>query len=305
MAADARALLAVIDVGTLPPLKPLEWRLADGLALDIRLAFFTDEARKPLGWILRLADVTALRDTERQREEALRLLTHDMRAPQASILAVLEAEGEALPPGLRRRIARLASQTLDLADQYVQFARAGTLLPARDLIDLTDAMLDAADDLYPLARARGIEVVADCPDAEALVLGDRVLLTRVIQNLVGNAIKYGAAGGRAVARVALDGGQVRFSVADNGRGIAAPDLATLFAPFRRLAGPDGSPAEPGAGLGLAFVKRVVERHGGAVFAQSEPGLGSTFGFTLPAAPGAADQPAVATPAPAASARADS
>jgi signal transduction histidine kinase len=91
-----------------------------------------------------------------------------------------------------------------------------------------------------------------------------------------------------------------------GRGIAAHDLKTLFAPFRRLAAPDGAPAEPGAGLGLAFVKRVVERNGGRVFAESEPGRGSTFGFLLPAASLAADpQAAVGIPAPAASARADS
>jgi CHASE2 domain-containing sensor protein/signal transduction histidine kinase len=306
MAADARMLLAVVEAGTLPPTDPLEWELPGGLALDIRLAFFTDDARQPLGWILRLADVSALRDTERQREEALRLLTHDMRAPQASILAVLDAEGEALPAPVRRRIARLASQTLELADQYVQFARAGTLAPARALLDLTDAMLDAVDDLYPLARARGIEVSADCPEAEALVMGDRALLTRAIQNLIGNAIKYGSAGGSAAAKVEVLPEAIRFSVADTGRGIAADDLATLFAPFRRLAGPDGAPAEPGAGLGLAFVKRVIDRHGGEIFARSEPGRGSTFGFILPAArPEAPDQAAVATPAPAASARADS
>lgn len=306
MSREAATLLDVIRRGTLPPREALEWEIAGGLALDIRLAFFTDEARAPLGWILRLADVTALRDTERQREEALRLLTHDMRAPQASILAVLDAEGEALPPPLRRRIARLASQTLDLADQYVQFARAGTLPPARDLVDLRDALLDAADDLFPLARSRGVEVATEVPEDEALVMGDRAVLTRAIQNLLGNAIKYSPSGGRAVASVTVAADMVRFEVTDMGRGIAADDLKTLFAPFRRLAAPDGAPAEPGAGLGLAFVKRVVERNGGRVFAESEPGRGSTFGFLLPAASLAADpQAAVGIPARAASARADS
>ncbi|MFQ3594981.1 MAG: HAMP domain-containing sensor histidine kinase, partial [Sphingomonadaceae bacterium] len=76
-------------------------------------------------------------------------------------------------------------------------------------------------------------------------------------------------------------GQVQLAIRDEGRGISPEDLPSVFEPFRRLAPPDGVPGEPGAGLGLAFVKRVVERHGGEVFATSRPGAGSTFGFTLP------------------------
>ncbi|WP_448580632.1 CHASE2 domain-containing protein [Thermaurantiacus sp.] len=313
--AEAAGLLDIIRAGVLPPSQSSEWRLADGTALDVRLAFFSDDERNPLGWILRFVDITSLRAAERQREEALRLLTHDMRSPQASILAILEAEGEAVPQAVRARIARHASQTLALADQYVQFARAEFARPAFELFDLNEAALDAADDLWPLARARGVSVETRMPDGEALVRGDRSLITRAIQNLVGNAIKYGAERAPVVVSVVSQGSTAELRVTDRGPGIPADQLPGLFEPFRRLDAPEGRAPEPGAGLGLAFVKRVIERHGGAVFAQSMRGEGSTFGFTLPlavearaSAAGNSPQPgqaAVAIPAPAASARAAS
>lgn len=308
MKADADAVLAVIASGSLPPHEGREWVLEDGTILDIRLAFFTDEQRRPLGWIVRLADISAIRAAERQREEALRLLTHDMRAPQASILAMLESEGASLPAALRARLQRYASQTLALADQYVQFARAETLQPSRDLFDLNEAVLDAVDDLFPLARARSTRLVAEVPEAESLLRGDRSLVTRAIQNLVGNAIKYGSGpggrGGVVRARVTHGPDGLLFEVEDDGPGIPPEEQAGLFEPFRRLARPEGHASEDGSGLGLAFVKRVVQRHGGDVFVRSAPGAGSTFGFRLPAAfaPQAA---AEASPAPAARARAAS
>lgn len=282
--ADVIETVARIGPGMLPPLAPREWELTDGRVLDVRLAFFSDDRRAPLGWILRLADITGLRAAERQREEALKLLTHDMRSPQASILALLGTEGRALPPELSDRLARYARQTLELADQYVQFARAGTVAPAMARMDLAEALVDAVDDLWPQAESRGVRIATELPEAEALVLGDRALLTRAIHNLLGNALKYG--GGSPVhAAVALAPGEAHLTVQDGGPGIAAADLERVWEPFQRLAPAEGQPPESGAGLGLPFVKRVVERHGGRVFVRSSPGAGATFGFVLPRAGG--------------------
>jgi signal transduction histidine kinase len=115
------------------------------------------------------------------------------------------------------------------------------------------------------------------------VLGDRALLTRAIQNLLGNALKYGGEDGQVVAGVRLEGGEAWLTVRDTGPGIAAEDLALVWEPFHRLAPAEGQSAESGAGLGLSFVKRVIERHGGRVFAESAPGTGSNFGFVIPLA----------------------
>ncbi|WP_448581841.1 CHASE2 domain-containing protein [Thermaurantiacus sp.] len=280
--AEVLPSLARLGPGAMPAEEPCEWRLTDGRVLDVRFAFFSDDRGAPLGWILRLADITRLRAAERQREEALKLLTHDMRSPQASILALLATEARALPPALADRIARYARQTLELADQYVQFARAGTVTPSMALMDLAEALVDAVDDLWPQAHTRGVRMATDLPEIEVLVRGDRALLTRSIQNLLGNALKYG--GGSPVrASIELECGQARLTVRDWGPGIAASDLTLVWEPFHRLAPAEGQPAEAGAGLGLPFVKRVVERHGGQVFAHSTPGAGAAFGFVLPLA----------------------
>jgi signal transduction histidine kinase len=285
---DPRAveLLAAMQAMTLPDDGGYETRLTDGTSLEIRLAFFTDAERRPLGWIARFADITRLRASERQREDALRLLTHDMRAPQASILAILESEGRKVPPELARRLERYAHQTLSLADDFVHLARAESGRFVVETFNLSDALLDAVDDLWPLADAKRIRIVSDVPEDEALVTGDRALLTRALANLLGNAIKYSDERTQIGARVMLDAGQVCCEIEDQGRGIAAEDLPKLFEPFRRLAPPEGAPAAAeasGAGLGLAFVKAVVERHRGQVYASSVEGKGSVFGFRLPQA----------------------
>lgn len=283
---DPRAveLLAAMQAQTLPPDGGYETRLADGTSLEIRVAFFTDSERRPLGWISRFADITQLRASERQREDALRLLTHDMRAPQASILAVLEAEGQKVPPELARRLERYAHQTLSLADDFVHLARAESGRFVVEGFNLSEAVLDAVDDLWPLADAKRIRIVSDVPEEEAWVMGDRALLTRALTNLLGNAIKYSDERTRVQARVRVTDTHAIAEIADQGRGIAPEDLGKLFEPFRRLAPPEGAPAAaaaPGAGLGLAFVKAVVERHRGEVTVSSEEGKGSVFGMTLP------------------------
>ncbi len=285
---DPRAveLLQAMRMMELPPEGGYETRLPDGTSLEIRIAFFTDADRQPLGWIARFADITQLRASERQREDALRLLTHDMRAPQASILAVLESEGKKVPPELARRLERYAHQTLSLADDFVHLARAESGRFVVETFNLSEALLDAADDLWPLADAKRIRIVSDVPEEEALITGDRALLTRAITNLLGNAIKYSDERTRIIARTRLEDRQVVVEIEDQGRGIAADDLPKLFEPFRRLAPPEGAPAASeatGAGLGLAFVKAVVERHRGQVSATSVEGSGSVFGIHLPRA----------------------
>ncbi len=285
---DPRAteLLEAMRRGALAPDHGYEMRTADGLSLEIRLAFFTDSERRPLGWIARFADITNLRASERQREDALRLLTHDMRAPQASILAILQSEGAALPADLARRLERYAHQTLALADDFVNLARAESGNYKVEQFNLSDALLDAADDMWPLANAKHIRIRTEVPDEEALVLGDRSLITRSIINFLSNAVKYSGDNTQIMARVSLRPELVEVAVMDQGRGIAEADLEGLFEPFRRLAAPEGAAVSadaPGAGLGLAFVKAVVERHRGTLHVTSEVGKGSVFAMRIPRA----------------------
>jgi signal transduction histidine kinase len=199
-----------------------------------------------------------------------------MRAPQASILAVLD-RSEDVPPELADRVRRYARQTLELADGFVNLARAESATLGREPVDLGDVAVEAADDLWPLASAKNI--IVDAEGADVMVLGDRPLLTRMTANLVSNAIKYSEPGTTVRCRALLEGAHALLVIADEGRGIPAEALPTLFDAFTRA---DERGGEIGAGLGLAFVRRVAERHGGTVSAESTLGEGSIFTVRLPA-----------------------
>lgn len=247
-----------------------------------------------IGGILTLIDISALKDTERKRDEALRFLSHDMRAPQASILTLLEmhaSEPAAMPVAkLTERVGRYARRTLDLADDFLRLARAERARSAEFApVDLVALLEEVRDEALPLATPRGTSVVLDvgAEVGEALVNGDGDLLRRAVLNLVSNAIKYSPHG--TVVRLGLASprdGEAAWSVfvADCGHGIAAEDLPKLFGRFTRLRR-DGQPEEDGIGLGLVFVKTVAERHGGRVdvHSRTQPAdqSGSTFTLTLP------------------------
>jgi hypothetical protein len=114
-----------------------------------------------------------------------------------------------------------------------------------------------------------------------VVRGDFDQIDRVLVNLLSNASKYTPAGGHVDVDVALVGGAVRMTITDSGIGIPAEELPNLFTRFFRASTARANSIS-GNGLGLAIVKSIVERHGGAVDVESEPGVGSQFTITLPA-----------------------
>lgn len=242
------------------------------------------EAGRPAGVIVSLIDITAVRRAERQREQTMRFLSHDMRSPQASILALIELQarpGRALPEAvLLARIGDLAQRTLALADDFIRLAQAESQNLAFSPADLHGLVLDATDALWALAKARGIELRLELePDTPMLRVAP-ALVVRAIANLVSNAIKFGPPERPVGVRLRRLGAYVAIEVSDEGPGIARADHTRLFQPFSRLH--DASPDVPaGSGLGLVFVKTVAERHGGRVTVQSDVGRGAVFTILLP------------------------
>jgi CHASE2 domain-containing sensor protein len=264
----------------------------------------------PLGWIVSLADITSLRATERLRDESLNFISHDMRAPQSSILAMLElqrAGANAMTlDELFARIEKSVRSTLSLAEDFVQLAKAESKDYQLEETDFISVLADATDEMWALANARGVRLMtsvaqiqgSDGEDESAVELEieavqsqywvriDRTLMVRVLCNLLSNAIKYGPANAEVRCDLQIIWqtgaiGEVRTAVqcaiSDQGRGIADDDSALLFTPFYRA----GRSGEGGAGLGLAFVKTVMEQHGGTVAFVNYPGQGATFVLTLP------------------------
>lgn len=251
----------------------------DGRILKAAASVLTDAEGQPVGHIVRFADMTRFRAAERQRAEALQLLSHDMRAPQVSILTLLDGPAPRLDPMVERRIADYARQTLDLAEGYVQLARAESQPYRSELLDLGQVAMDAADILWPQASKKGVRILTPGDEEEFLVQGDPALLRRLTTNLLDNALKYGPEGG--VIQVSLTGAEEDgrpvciLSVNDQGPGLSEEAARRLFQAFGH-----GGADHRGAGLGLAFVRTVAERHGGTI--RHQPGSpGATFILTLP------------------------
>nr|WP_314438961.1 CHASE2 domain-containing protein [uncultured Brevundimonas sp.] len=256
----------------------------NGRRVFVSAAALVDADGAPNGRIVRLADMTELRLAERQREQALQLLSHDMRAPQVSILTLLNGAHDRADPAFEQRIADNARLTLTLAEGYVQLARAESQLLGDAVFDLSQALLDAADTLWPQASEKGVVVEAehDAESIEHLVRGDQGLITRVLMNLIDNAIKFSPIGG--VVRCMIATGEEAgvpvwaCTVRDHGPGMSEHARSRLFEPFSK-----GETNRPGAGLGLAFARTVVERHGGHIRCETAPGAGAAFIIHLPQA----------------------
>ncbi|WEK58481.1 MAG: CHASE2 domain-containing protein [Candidatus Brevundimonas phytovorans] len=250
----------------------------EGQVLKVAAAPLTNAEGRPVGHIVRFADMTGFRVAERQREQALQLLSHDMRAPQVSILTLLDGRQDRADPAFERRIGDYARQTLDLAEGYVQLARAESQ-PYRSLIlDLGQVLMDAADTLWPQASAKGVVIQTPDGEDEHLVQGDPALLRRLLTNLLDNALKYGPAGGVIACTLtsAEEAGRPVWAlrIRDQGPGLSEEAERRLFQPFGH-----GDADARGSGLGLAFVRTVARRHGGQVV--YEAGVGATFVLTLP------------------------
>ncbi|MFU2930153.1 CHASE2 domain-containing protein [Pseudomonas paraeruginosa] len=239
------------------------------------------QSETAIGWLVSLIDLSAERDAERQRATLLRFLSHDLRAPHSAILALLDVRRAEDEAGQRvyRQIEQQVRHALGLTDAFVQLAKAESDAYRFEACMFTMLAMDAADQLWPLAQQKDIELHRDWDDEqEPMVWADPGLLTRALFNLLENAVKYSSAGSRVSLGIHLDGDGLSCRIADQGRGIAAEELPRLFGQYQRFASAEGS---AGLGLGLAMVKTVIDRHGGRITCESQVGQGTTFEIRLP------------------------
>ena len=231
----------------------------------------------------RVAQRTAhLQETITGLESFNRSISHDLRGPLGGISGVARIARDKLGEGLLDEadamlavIARQADESVAMVAALLELARAGNAQPQRTPVDTTALASEVVATLEAAGKTAAATVVVQAlPPADA----DRELLRQVFANLVGNACKF--AGGRAAARVEVGHastpqGQAYF-VRDNGIGFPPAEAARLFRPFERL---NGQRYE-GFGVGLSIVQRIVDHHGGRVWAEGAPGAGATFWFTL-------------------------
>lgn len=253
-----------------------ELHLGDGRVFVITRSTGVPQAQWSDIHLAMLTDVTDQRRAEAERRHALEFLSHDMRSPQVAILGLTsEREGNEAPETRFARIRRHARRTLELADNFVELARLGDAP-----IDLTDTDLgaladEAADRAFTLARDQGASVEVTYVDDPVFAWGDGAILSRVLDNLVGNALKYGATS--VILSVSRRQSLASIDVVDDGPGLP-PERADD--PFLRF-GARSNEGKAGAGLGLAFVAAAVARHGGTIACTSVPGQGTSFRIELP------------------------
>jgi two-component system, OmpR family, phosphate regulon sensor histidine kinase PhoR len=239
-------------------------------------------------------DLTPLRRVEEMRADFVANASHELRTPLAALLGFIETlQGSAredskarerflaIMQEQARRMARLIDDLLSLSRIELNAHRRPDTP-----VDLVPIVRQVVDGLETLARDRGVTVNIEAADA-LTVLGDHDELVRIFENLVENALKYGAAGKRVDIKLGLgtsaDGDAEAFvSVRDYGPGISPEHLPRLTERFYRVDVTE-SRAQGGTGLGLALVKHILNRHRGRLTIDSAPGAGATFTIHLPTA----------------------
>jgi signal transduction histidine kinase len=262
--------------------KPVAWPvLGHRLRYMLRASkAFNELARSETELLQRVAERTAELDAANAELEAFTYsVSHDLRAPLRAVRGFAEMlKGAALDAGERELLEHIFNHTQHMSTIIDDLLRLSLLARGSDL------SLEPVD-LASLAARTVNNLRADYPRTAIRISGlpcvrcDAGLMQQVFENLIGNALKYSAKQDTPEIEIGMDlaGAKQVIRVRDNGVGFDLAQAPTLFGAFRRF---HAESDFPGTGVGLAIVKRVVERHGGRVWAQSSPGAGSTFYFTL-------------------------
>ena len=279
----------------------------DGSLVDISLTVspMRDPAGRVIGSAKVARDITdrkrteeALRqravelaEGEKRKNEFLAMLGHELRNPLAALVHGLElmgnvADDKERSEQLRMVMVRQCERIGVLLDQLLDIARVitGKVALSKKRMDLADAIRAGVESVKPHLDAQKHTLTLSLPSDRVLVMGDAVRLTQVVENLLTNAIKYTAEGGRIDVALEADDDHARFVVRDTGVGLSADFVPHVFEVFTQ-AHRSLDRAQGGLGLGLPLVSRLVEMHGGQVSASSAGlNMGSEFVVTLPRLP---------------------
>jgi signal transduction histidine kinase len=264
--------------------------------LELRIALVRDRNSengtgnaRPLCLAVTVRDVTRIKEYDKLKSDMISLMSHELRTPITSIngFAELLMNDEAIPPESREFLSIINSESQRLSRMINTFL-AVTQLEAADKqgvlkipLKLDDVVRETLMSLQPVAKKKRIRLVEQPSSRLPPVAADRSLITQVVTNLIGNAIKYSPERTTVTISTMLEADTVRLCVEDRGYGIPPESVDRVWEKFYRVARDGQEKDEESTGLGLSFVREVVEQHGGTVGLESEVGHGSKFSFTLP------------------------
>ncbi|PYS52644.1 MAG: hypothetical protein DMF68_01110 [Acidobacteria bacterium] len=263
--------------------------------LELRIALVAERNSEngvntqPLCLAVTVRDVTRIKEYEKLKSDMISLMSHELRTPITSIngFAELLMNDETIPAESREFLSIINSESQRLSRMINTFL-AVTQLEAADKqevlkipLKLDDVVRETLASLLPVAKRKRIRLVEQPSSRLPPVAADRSLITQVVTNLVGNAIKYSPERTTVMVSTQLEADTVRLSVEDRGYGIPPEAIDRVWEKFYRVVRDGQEKDEESTGLGLSFVREVVEQHGGTVTLESEVGRGSKFTFTLP------------------------
>ncbi|QRK12373.1 PAS domain S-box protein [Archangium violaceum] len=260
-----------------------------------------DEHGGSAGAIAVDTDVTQLKDTEeairravRSRDDVLGIVAHDLRNPLNGILLQLQRLQRAGTPlegivhkaldTIQRQAMRMNHLIRDLLD--VTRLEQGTFSLQRDRVSVRELLDEVRENQESIASAVSVDLQPELHGEPPEVWADRDRVIQVLENLIGNSVKFTPPGGRIRVGAARRGDETLFWVVDTGPGIPAEHLPHVFDRFWQASRTD----KRGTGLGLAIVKGIIDSHGGRIWVESRVGAGTTFFFTLPVARALESQP---------------
>ena len=272
----------------------------DGIIIEASLAVspIRDKDDNVIGFLHLARDVTEkkryeerLKELDKMKSAFVSNVSHELRTPLTAIKASADNMLDRLIGDLNGkqvgyltriksnsdRLARLINDLLDLST-----IEAGKIDLRPTNLPLVTLVKEAAESLRPVAAEKLINLTVMSAEPGVIAWADRDKVIQVLMNLIGNALKFTPAGGKVAITVAKNSAAwMQISVIDTGPGIPAEEVNKVFGRFYQI-GQASTQKTQGTGLGLAISKALVEMHGGKIWAESEPGKGSTFSFTLPA-----------------------
>jgi two-component system, OmpR family, sensor kinase len=212
-------------------------------------------------------------------------VSHDLRTPLAALQGYLDTLLiKELPADEQRRFLEIASRHGErlgkLVDELFELAKLDAqATPLRvEPFSMAELVQDVVQKYELRASSADILLAAEMRSDLPMVRGDIAMMERVLENLIENAIRYTPAGGRVTVSLIPEGGRLAVRVTDTGSGISEESLPYIFDRFYR--GGDAAKRPPGAGLGLAIAKRILELHGSALDVESKVNVGTTFAFAV-------------------------
>lgn len=256
--------------------------------LNLRISLLRN-ADEPIGIALYVKDLTATKEYEKLKSDMISLMSHELRTPLTSIngFAELLTADENIPAQAREFVSIIANESQRMSRMINTFLSV-TQLQRKDKqevlkipLRLDEVVRETIASLQPTAKKKRIRLIEQPAHRIPPVAADKSLITQAVKNLLNNAIKYSPERTTVTVSTALEAESVRVCVEDRGFGIPAEAKERVWDKFYRVVREGQEKDEESTGLGLSFVREVVEQHGGRVDLDSEEGRGSKFSFTLP------------------------